>query len=1140
MLRFGQILSVLLLLCHANLFGRKADDNAESSVLSSGTWFKIAVTSDGIYRIDYSMLRQLGLEYPSNPGIFGNNAGQLSYYNDDPRPDDLKEIAIFTSTGPDGIFNEGDYLLFYGQATNRWTFNYSEKEYDFLRHNYSDTAFYFLTSGPSAGRRISTTQLSSLQENYFSSESDALFIHEQDNSNLIKSGREWFQPISAATGLEIKPGFKNLVSTARIKYSLRVAGRSSSNTFFTFNEGSSTRGSITVSGINIHNQTGTYASLISDTGSFIPASQSPDFGIRFNNNGESSAKGWVDYLELWGRRSNIFSGGMMKFQDSRTVSAGGITQFTISIAENDPVIWDVTDPEDVKEIQYTKSEQNITFRLKTDSLKILVAFIPSGTRVPLISPLAVPNQDLHSSGTAEMLIITHPIFKAYAEKLAEIHMANSGLISDVVTLQQVYNEFSGGIPDIAAIRNFVRMKYLKQKGTANPLRYLLLFGDGSYENKTPPPVNPNNFIPTYQSKNSTVYISSFTSDDFYGLLEDGEGEAEGTEDIGIGRLPVSDTVQAGILLMKIQKYLDPSDMGEWKNIIAIAADDEDGNIHMTDAEGLASIIETNYPSFNIEKIYLDAFKQTVSVNGQSYPEVNKAISDRINAGCLIFNYTGHGNESGLADENIIKSEDLNSWKNLGKLPLFITATCEFSRFDDTEIDIMTRKMSGNISAGEKVLLKRDGGSIALMSTTRLVFSAPNYFLNRSIFNCAFERDSSGNTMRLGDIIRIAKNNSGDGSNKRNFTLLGDPALRLAYPWHGTVITDSLNSVPVSEGIDSLKALSIVTVAGHVEDHGGTIMENFNGTLSPLVLDKASKKKTLANDGGDIMEFNLQNNILFSGKTLVKDGRFRFTFIVPRDIDYTFGTGKIIYYARNFSEDVNGNFSGIVVGGFSGTASIDDQGPDIKLFMNDTLFRNSGITDNNPRMLAIIEDPGGINITGSGIGHDLTGFLDDDRAKPFILNNYFENDFDSYVKGRVHYDLSDLTEGSHSLTLKAWDNFNNSAEQTLLFLVETDGKFIIRNLLNYPNPFFNETSITAEHNRPYNDLEIILNIYDLNGRLIKTINTNVSAEGFRIPPIIWDGKDNRGNKPVRGIYPYTVKISASSGETARASGRMIIL
>jgi hypothetical protein len=1138
MRRIFQILPIYLLLLSVNLYSQNSKDSySSSSVLSSGLWFRIAVTSDGIYRIDYSKLKQLGLEDPSNPRIFGNNFGQLSYYNDAPKPDDLKELSILTVTGDDGIFNDGDYLLFYAKSTGRWIYNQSTRGYDFHHHNYSDTAFYFITSGgKTSGKKIAIEEEPSQPATYTSSESDVLFIHEQDDENLIKSGRDWFQEIST---VHIDPGFTELLTSENIKYNIRVAARAAVPVSFSLYEGNSLRKSILVDGVNLFDYTGTYFQITDSTGSIQLSSTSPVYDIRFNNNGDASVHGWLDWITLQGRRSNSFSGSERQYIDSKSVESGRITGFTIQSPNNDPLIWDVTDPLNVKQIRYTRDGENIGFKCSSDTLKTFIAFTAANAMAPLIKAASIPNQDLHSSESADMIIITHPFFKAYAEKLADIHLKNDGLISQIVTPQEIYNEFSGGIPDIAAIRNFLRMKYMKQTGSAHPLKYLLLFGDGSYENKTPPPNNPN-FIPTYQSENSNVYVSSFTSDDFYGLLDDGAGEADGTEDIGIGRLPVSDTIQAGIVLSKIKRYLDPANMGDWKNVICLAADDEDDNIHMSDAEGLAAVIEDSVPSYNIDKIYLDAFKQITTVNGQFYPDVNKAIDDRINSGCLIFNYTGHGNENSLAAESVVNTEDINSWKNGGKLPLFITATCEFSRFDDVELNLATRQMTGKPSGGEMILLNKDGGGIALMSTTRVVYSAPNYDLNKNIFACAFSHDKSGNPMRFGDIIRIAKNNSVSGPNKRNFTLLGDPALRLAYPYHGKVITDSVNNVSVYDKIDSLKALSLVTISGHIEDPLGNPLNTFNGVVSPLVYDKASKIKTLANDGGQSFTFNLRNNILFSGKTMAKDGRFRFTFIVPRDIDYSFGSGKISYYANNDKEDMNGSFLEIIVGGFSKTPISDNEGPEIKLYMNDTLFKDGGLTDGNPKLLAIINDMGGISTTGSGIGHDLTGFLDNEPDKSFVLNNYFENDFDDYTKGRINYNLSGLTEGDHSITVKAWDNFNNSSEKTISFQVVSGDGFVLRNLLNYPNPFFNETNISLEHNRPDNELNVTINIFNIDGRIIKIIKTKIYPTGYNMPPVGWDGNDDGGRKVGRGMYPYTVTITTDKGEKARVSGRMIIL
>jgi len=1134
---FFKILLICMLAFPANLNGQSAKDSYSStSKLASGKWFKIAVTTDGVYRIDYSKLKQLGLDNPSCPRIFGNNFGQLSYFNNDPEPDDLNELSIFMNTGTDGVFNEGDYLLFYAKGTARWRFNQTTSVYDYIPHNYSDTAYYFLTSGSKPGKQISPEIVPSLPSTYSSSVSDVFFAHEDDVVNIIKSGREWFQEISS---VHFDPGFTDLLMTENVKYNIRVAATAAGPTEFRFYEGPDLKRNIEVQGVNLYDYTGTIFQITDSAGSFAPSSSAPVYDLKFFNNGQAGSHGWLDRITLTGRKPASYTGSLVQLIDSKSVTPGRITDFSVQSKDYDPIIWDVSDPVNVKLISQTRSGEKLGFKCTTDSLKTFIAFTASNASIPVIKTNPVPNQDLHASPAADMIIITHPIFKPYAEKLADIHLEIQGLITQIVTPQQIYNEFSGGIADICAIRNFLRLKYLKQKGTGHPLKYLLLFGDGSYENKTLPPNNPN-FIPTYQSENSNVVISSFESDDFYGLLDDGEGEADGTEDIGIGRLPVSDTIQAGLVLSKIKRYIDPANNGDWKNVICLTADDEDGNTHMSDAEGLASVLNDSVPEYNTDKIYLDAFKQSTTVNGQSYPEVNKAINDRVNSGCLIFNYTGHGNESGLAAERVVKPEDINSWKNGGKLPLFITATCEFSRFDDVEFNVATKQWTGKPSGGELVLLNKDGGGIALMSTTRVVFSAPNYNLNKNIFLCAFTRDASGNPLCLGDIIKIAKNNSGPGANKRNFTLLGDPALRLGYPYHGRVVTDSINNVSVNNNIDSLKALSLITVSGHLEDPKGVPMNTFSGIVSPLVFDKASKIKTLANDGGPTMTFNLRNNIIFSGKTNARDGKFSFSFMVPRDIDYSFGLGKISYYANDGNSDMNGSFNRIIVGGFSNNEAADTSGPAIRLFMNDTLFRNGGVTDNNPKLLALIEDPGGINTTGSGIGHDITAYIDNEPNKSFVLNSYFETDINNYMQGRINYNLSGLTAGNHTLTLKTWDNFNNSSEKTIMFQVVSGDKFIIRKLINYPNPFSGMTTFSLEHNRPDNELNISIVVFGVDGKMIRTIKSKISSAGYNLPPLIWDGTDEAGRRVVKGMYLYTVKIVTANGETAIASGRLIIL
>ncbi len=1117
--------------------GISQEDN-HSSVLASGLWFRISVTEDNIYRIDYSTLKKLGLEFPSNPRLFGNNTGQLSYYNDGSHPDDLKEISIYLSTGTDGIFNEGDYLLFYGKGPGKWIYDYSSGEFTHRRHNYSDTAFYFLTSGLAPGKRITTSEEPSSEPDLVSESSDALSIHEIESENILHSGREWFQPAGSGRNIEINPGFTGILTNEKIRYKIRVLARASKTTSFIFNNAGAALTTMQVDGVNVSSTTGIYARIAESEGEAYPLSSEPLFGISYSNNGEISARGWIDYITLHGRKRNWHDGHFSVIVDSRSLGEDTVTEFVLSGETGNSIIWDVTEPSSPAEMNCTYTGNDLRWRSKTDSLRTFIAFSPDKAIIPFVEYRPVANQNLHNSVEADMVIIAHPIFLPYAEQLAEIHRGDSGLETLVITPQQIYNEFSGGIPDIVAFRNFLRMKYLRQKNSERKLKYLLLFGDGSFDNRTPPPGNTN-FIPTYQTQNSNVIVSSFTSDDFYGLLDDGEGEESGTEDIGIGRLPVSDTAEARIVVNKIERYIKTPDMADWKNILCLIADDEDGNIHMSDSEGLAIIAEERARWAVVDKIYIDAFRQSTTSTGQFYPDATRAINDRINSGALIVNYIGHGNETSLAHERIISPGEISNWRNKSKLPLFITATCEFSRFDDVSGNPSTGSIGEKQSSGEQILLHPEGGAIALMSTTRLVYSAPNYILNRNIFETAFNRDEDGRSMRLGDIIRSAKNLSGPNTNKRNFMLLGDPALRLAWPWKGIVVTDSINNSPAAESTDTLKALSMITISGHLEDTSGNLAENFNGIIMHTVFGKTNLNETLANDGGQKMEFTERNTILFDGKTRAEKGRFRFTFIVPRDIDYSPGKGKINYYAYDGYVDMNGSCEEIVIGGFSNSYNNDLSGPNIRLFLNDTLFRSGGFTGINPVLLAMIEDSGGINIAGTGIGHDLSFWLDGNKSEPILLNSYFQNDFGSYSSGKILYPLAGLSPGNHSLTLKAWDNFNNSSEKTIHFITGEESYLVLRNLLNYPNPFREGTSISLQHNRPEGTIDVTVSIFNINGQLINVLYTSLESTGYQLEPITWDGLSAGGQKSPAGLYPYTVKISCKNGETSTISGRMII-
>ena len=1116
----------------------EGQDYAHSSLLKQGRWIRLAVTETGIYRLDYSQIRDMGITDPSAAVLYGNNLGQLSFYNDGSAPDDLRKIAYKPEKGSDGVFNDGDYLLFYAEGTHRWIYDRDSDKYEYRRHYYSDTAWYFITSVPGGAAYVAGEPVPSQPYNSETSSGDVTWRHEKETVNLISSGREWYQQVIPGTENIVSPQFTDLIPTAQIRYTVRVLGRSDIESSFTLKQGSTLLKTIFVPPVSMTDLNGVYANIAVVEDSCLPASAAPAFTLTFRNNGNLAATGYIDYIDFFARAQLNYTDKQLFISDSRSVAPARVTRFTVS-GSSVLQVWDVTNPFAPKIMETASSAGSTTFTASTDSLRKFVAFAASNVMRPLISKDPLPSQDLHALAPADMIIVTHPLFKEYAQRIAGIHLADDGTNSIIVTPGQIYNEFSGGIPDAAAIRNFIRMIYVRGSEGGSPLKYLLLFGDGSYENKTPPPKNTS-YIPTWQSANSHVGVLSFTSDDFYGLLDEGEGEADGFLDIGIGRLPASDTAGAGTMVRKIASYMDNSALGSWRNVLCMVADDEDANLHMMDAENLTVAAREAAPPLTTEKIYLDAFRQVTTVTGNSYPDAEKAINNRVAAGCLIFNYVGHGNESGLAHERVVRTDDINSWKNKNMLPLFITATCEFSRFDDVEINPATGLISSRTSAGEMVLLNPEGGAIGLMSTTRVVYSAPNYMLNRKIYDYIFSTASDGRSMKLGDIIRLAKINSGTGMNKRNFLLLGDPALRIAWPVQGRVVTDTINNISVEFAADTLKALSLITINGHIEDNDGNIMDGFNGVVEPVVYDKVSTVSTLANDGGSTMSFPVTGNVIFRGTTAVTEGEFSFSFIVPLDINYSFGKGFITYYAHDENGDVNGSFSQIVVGGFSDININDTEGPVIRLFMNDTLFREGGVTDTAPSLLALISDESGVNATGTGIGHDIIAWIDDDMPGAVVLNGLFSADIGVHTSGRLSYPFVLSEKGEHTVSIRAWDNLNNPSVATIRFVVETSGVFRLTDLLCYPNPVIDKTTFTAGHNRPDTEIDVTITILTTGGNAVRVIREQFYGTGYSLPDIPWDGCNENGSRLARGMYLWRAEAVTAEGERASAAGRIIIL
>lgn len=1120
-----------------------------NSVLETGKWYKIAVNSDGVYKISYSLLKQLGIDAdhikPKNIRLYGNGGGMLPKLNSIPRADDLMENAIVVVGDSDNVFNKEDYILFYGQGPHRWKYTpKSVPAFQHITNLFSDSTYYFITVDIGPGKRIQSRSSSTLPATHFVNSFDDHAYHENDTKNLINSGNKWFgeffENISSYDFAFDFPSIDPTLVTVKVALAARNSNAESEYSMSCQSGGDT----MAIPGVVFSGNT--HFNMREKSFQFVPTSSKLTVNVTKKT---ASALAWLDYIEVNARRKLMMSGNQLFFRDVRSTGVGKIAQYTLQA--NTPIfIWDVTDPCNV----YVQEKTNNQFTIAADSLREFLAFTGQSFLTPKIGG-AIVNQNLHGTSDKEMVIVSHPDFLDEAKQLAALHEREDHLSTIVVTPQQIYNEFSSGAQDITAIRDFLRMIYNRSNG-AFP-KYLLLMGDGSYNNKAGS-VNNTNFIPTYESDFSSNITSSFVSDDYYGFLDDSEGifdpySKQEAVDIGIGRFPVQTKSQAQAMLNKINNYIKTglppntlnngcinnqnSPYGDWRNSVCFIADDEDYNLHIKDAEELSQRMSSSFKTYNLDKIYIDSYKQESSPGGERYPDVVNAIDKRMEKGCLLLNYTGHGGEVGLAHERIVDVSMINKWSNINNMPLFFTATCEFSRYDDPN----------RTSAGEYAFLNPKGGAIALFTTVRLVYAHDNSTLNNSFIKHAFT-PIQNEMPRLGDIFQRMKSESDNlNLNSRNFSLLGDPALRLSYPEYD-VITDSVNNRPVTTtGVDTLKALSLITISGHVENKG-KLIENYNGLLYPTVFDKEQLVKTLSNNPPDTIKlsgspsyiFSVQKNVLYKGKASVVNGRFKYEFIVPKDISFQYGNGRISYYNENGSIDGNGYYSNIIIGGLNENPAKDNTGPEVGLYMNDDKFISGGTTNENPSLYAIIKDETGINTTGNGIGHDIMAILDANTDHSVVLNDYYQADLNSYKSGTIRYPFKNLVQGKHTLSIKVWDVHNNSSVAVTEFEVSSVSGIALNHVLNYPNPFTTKTQFFFEHNQCCQLLNVQLQIFTVSGKLVKNISKYVNAEGYRNDPIEWDGRDDFGDKVGRGVYIYRLKVKNSRGESTEKFEKLVVL
>lgn len=1136
---------------------------ATTSVLATGEWFKVGVFRDGMYKLTYHVLKQMGwdtLVSTQQVKLFGNGGSMVPQANAASRPDDLMENAVMvTDDNNNGLFDGSDGIIFYGQGPDRWKQDANTGRFYHIRHLYSDTVYYFASYGAGQGKRVT--------QNFFSGSStetvttfDGLYLHETDKYNLIKSGSEWYgESFEIQTSRIFEMNVPNIVSGSLAYLKADMISKSTlPNTF-----------SISVNGAQVMTlvgklATGDYTSPYAykalnagstDTANFTAGNDNIQVGIVFSKP-NSPSSGWLNFLELNVRQKLVLNGSSLFFRDRNSVGPGKVPEYLVEGTDAQTMVWDVTIPYNASAMPVTMAGPGVLrFVSPSEQLMEFAVFKPSGWLSPV--PLGrVANQNLHGLAQADMLIISHPKFWKEAQRIADFHHQQDLLDVTMVSPEQIFNEFSSGAQDVSAIRDFIRMFYERAVGTDDLPRYVLLLGDASYDPKHRLSSNTN-FVCTCESGNSLSPTSSYVTDDFFVQLDQNEGNcySGGSDlpDVAIGRIPVRTPEEAKEVVDKILNYgsRDGVSLKDWRNQIVLVADDGDGNTHLRQSERQAEYLTKVYRNYNLYKIYFDAYKMVSTAGGQRYPDVNQAINQRIEKGTLIINYTGHGGESGWAHERVLDFSMINHWKNFEKLPLFFTATCEFSRFDDPAYT----------SAGELVLLNGNGAACALMTTTRLVFSSNNDVLNTNFFKNAFKTGADGQAQALGEIFRKTKVASGPLTDNRNFTLLGDPALKLYHPKHQVVTTHiqgnqvaqehSVKIEDIHSGMkvadlfsrrDTVRALSKVTVRGEMRDADGKKLTGFNGVVYPTVFDKSDTVSTLSNKPSESPKtaFSFRRNIIYKGKASVKNGEFSFTFIVPKDINYQYGQGRISYYAENGAEDGAGNFEDFVIGGVDPNAAQDLAGPKIRLFMNDTRFANGGMTDENPKLLAQVFDSSGINTTGTGIGHDISATLDRNSSEVNILNDYYESDLDSYQSGSVLFPFSSLSPGLHTVSFKVWDVYNNSSEQEITFFVTPSEEFALSHVLNYPNPFSTRTDFHFEHNRPGMPLKAQVQIFTVTGKLVKTIESAIFSSGYNSGPITWDARDDYGDYLGKGVYIYKVRVNSGDGKYADKLEKLVIL
>lgn len=1071
---------------------------ADHSVLASGQWVKVALdgTSDGVYQIPYSQLRQMGFSRPEMVGVYGFGGHLLDEAFAHNHQDDLPEIAVFHD-------REKQRILFYGQGTIKWSYDNKRQTFTHRQNPYSTQAVYFLHQKEDAPRQMeavpSANATSALTLTHF----DEHLLHESEITNIGKTGREFYGESFLFT--QTQDFSFAALDTGIIQLDINFIACSSSTSSFSVRLDGQDVGSA-----SIYAKGSDYAFASESTFSkAIHSSRNNGSTIRitYNKGTGSPSAAHLNYIRMQGKSRIGLPTAGTAYQLFRSKEAESqIVTYDIEKYSIQQQVWDVTSPADIRLQQLAESGSSFTAQGKGIREYALVNLTSNNFKG--VKNLGnINNQDLHSLAPTDMVIVTAKAFRTQAERLADFRRSNDHLSVTVVTPEEIYNEFSSGRPDATAIRLFLKMFYDR----GDQLKYLLLFGDGNYNNRRY--ANSAYYLPTYESESSLVETASCVCDDYFGFLDDNEGGRTDSNgryiltydvlDIGIGRLPVHTTAEAEAVVQKIIGYSQNRNYGTWKNRLCFLSDDDkisanasdSPNAHMKHNDQLIeSLTRAGHNEFVYKKIYLPSYAQTTSASSTDYPDAKKEFLETLQQGALLVNYAGHGSTSAITNENLMTTAIASSL-NMKYLPVWITATCDISRFDDDDT-----------SCGEALLLNPNGGAEALFTTTRVVYAQQNLKLNQAIINHIFSRKADGTRYRLGDVMKAAKVSLGSDYNKLNFCLLGDPSTTLAYPEQEMEIT-AINGISTigSDTIFSLPALSRVTMRGRLLQNGTQLTDTtFNGLIYPTVYDAAD---TLIADKGlyqePVFSFTNRSKKVFSGRDLIHKGEFEFSFIMPQDIAFSLDNGLVNLYAcSDDGKEAQGYFDRINITGSKSPLDADTIGPDIHaLFLNQRDFRSGDVVNATPYFYAEVSDSSGFNATGNSIGHDVSLIIQCTSnpllaTRQLILNNYFTTFTGDSHRGKVACSIPALEEGDYVATFRIWDVYNNATTARFAFTVNQSRAPQTVIAQAYPSPVKQGEDVTFRilHNRPESADEMHIQVFSQTGaKMYDATVSNTSSE-----------------------------------------------